>query len=230
MNVVVTDPSGTGTFTITVGTQTAGPFLFPASVAQVQAALQLLTNVGNNVTVSGSVNSTSANYILTFSGTLANSTPNSLSVSGAGNPNPGGPIISVAPNILVTGSPGSYQIAFVGNYAGQGQTNPLLGAVGTGGATASIVDGNSQRQVNSVSNITLTDGGNVGNISESLQLTNGTGIISPFNTPLLTAPAGGGAVQRQRNQYLERRDHAQHQRHGRRGRGLGLFDPQWVRY
>ncbi len=188
----------TGSFTLSVLGQTTSAITvmptLPVTVQEVQAALQQIVG-SSNVTVSGTVGSVAGNsvgqFIITFTGALATSTAGTLAVSGVGS---NGISVSVGSNVLVTGSPGSYQIAFVGDYAGQGQTIPTLGAAGTGGASASIVQGSATNALNTISNITLTGGGNVGTVTKNLQITNGTGIVSPGNTPLLVAPTGTGAL------------------------------------
>jgi hypothetical protein len=74
-----------GNFTLTYGGQTTANIAYNAASSAVQSALQALSGIGTNATVSGSAGGP---YTVTFSGALATST-NALTVTFSGLSTPG---------------------------------------------------------------------------------------------------------------------------------------------
>lgn len=97
---ITTDSTG-GTFTVSFGGQTTAPIAFDATAAQVEAALEALSTIGeNNVSVTGSAGT----YVITFTNALgrqnvAQVTCGSASLTGNAH--------TMVPSTLTAGSAGT---------------------------------------------------------------------------------------------------------------------------
>ena len=93
----ITSTGTTGTFKLTFNGQTTASLNYNATAAQVQTALQALTNIGSNVSVAaGPTTATSVSYVVSFSGPLAGTLASAL-----GNVVTAGDVITYATFTLV---------------------------------------------------------------------------------------------------------------------------------